>query len=260
MSVLTSQRLSFKDRADYALHPLTKRLFNLMHEKKTNLSVAADVTRSGDLIELANTLGPYICVLKTHIDILDDFTADTAAKLREAAEKHRFLIFEDRKFADIGNTVLQQYQGGVYRISEWSHLTNAHTLPGPGIIEGLQKVGEKKGNGLLLLAHLSSQGNLIDEEYTQQTIAMANRYPEFVVGFICQKRLTHNPAFVHMTPGIQKQAKGDALGQQYTTPENAIIKHGTDIIIVGRGIILDPHPAHAARDYQQIGWECISGF
>jgi uridine monophosphate synthetase len=213
------------------------------------------VTSAEELLELADTIGPHLCILKTHIDILDDFTPDVTKKLQKLANEHQFVIFEDRKFADIGNTVMQQYEGGVYKISDWAPLTNAHPLPGPGIIEGLQKVGQPKGNGLLLLANLSSAGNLIDEDYTKKTVELAYRYPEFVVGFICQKRLTDDPSFLHLTPGIQKQSKGDALGQQYNTPEYAIIERGTDVIIVGRGIIHDPNPKLAAQEYQALGWD-----
>ena len=124
---------------------------------------------------------------------------------------------------------------------------------GPGIIEGLQTVGLSKQRGLLLLAQLSNQGNLITAAYTQQAIALAQRYPAFVMGFIAQQRLIDDPHWLHVMPGVQCHKTNDSGDQRYITPEQAI-QQGADIIIVGRGIYQATDPAQTAARYQQIAW------
>lgn len=106
------KELSFDARAELPrIHPVAAKLLRLMQKKETNLCLSADISESRELLQLANALGPSICMIKTHVDILNDFTLDVIKELTTLAKRHEFLIFEDRKFADIGNTVKKQYEG-----------------------------------------------------------------------------------------------------------------------------------------------------
>ncbi|XP_010788675.1 uridine 5'-monophosphate synthase [Notothenia coriiceps] len=251
--------LSYAERAKLPnVHPLAAKLLNIMEEKSSNLCVSLDLTSSEELLQLADSLGPLVCILKTHVDILKDYTADFTQKLQALAEKHNFLIFEDRKFADIGNTVKHQYDGGVYQISSWSHIVNAHVVPGPGVVQGLGAVGKPLGRGCLLIAQMSSQGSLATGEYTQAALKMAEDHSDFVIGFICGSKITKRPEFIHMTPGVQMKAGGDGLGQQYTTPEEVLCNKGSDVIIVGRGILEASDRQTAAESYRKCGWQAYT--
>jgi len=246
--------MKYSDRAEYCKNTLAKKLLFLLDTKQTNLALSADVQKCDQLLALADLVGPEICVLKTHIDILEDFTPDLTRELRKLADKHQFLIFEDRKFADIGNTVKNQYAKGIYQIVEWADIVNAHSLPGPGIIQGLAEEGLKRERALLLLAEMSSQNNLLDPIYAEKTLEMAEQFPEFVIGFIAQRKLNTADQWIYMTPGVQRAAAGDNLGQQYISPEQAI-QNGADIIIVGRGILHAKDPLAEAKYYREAGWK-----
>uniref|UniRef100_UPI0037E7EEF3 uridine 5'-monophosphate synthase n=1 Tax=Semicossyphus pulcher TaxID=241346 RepID=UPI0037E7EEF3 len=253
------QHMSYGDRAKLPnVHPLASKLLKIMEEKQSNLCVSADVTSSEELLQLADSLGPKICMLKTHVDILKDYTVAFSQKLKALAEKHNFLIFEDRKFADIGNTVKHQYEGGLYQISSWSHIVNAHAVPGPGVVKGLSAVGKPLGRGCLLIAQMSSQGSLATGEYTKAVLKMAEEQSDFVFGFICGSKISKRPEFIHMTPGVQMQAGGDVLGQQYSTPEDVLYNKGSDVIIVGRGILEASDRLKAAESYRKSGWEAYA--
>ena len=167
-----------------------------------------------------------------------------------------------------GNTVALQYSAGVHKIASWSHLTNAHPVPGPSIISGLASVGKPLGRGLLLLAEMSTKGSLATGAYTEAAVRMARDHSDFVMGFIAQRRMDSvatdkvdpDEDFLILTPGVGLDARGDSMGQQYRTPREVVTESGCDVIIVGRGIYgkgdgVDVQAVQAqAERYRKEGW------
>lgn len=247
------------------MHPVVEKLRKIIQEKQSNLCVAADIESAAKVLELAEKIGDKICLLKTHVDIFEDFTPEFPKQLREIADRKNFLIFEDRKFADIGNTVSLQFGSGVYHIADWADFINAHSIVGPGIIDGLKKANKR--SALILLPQMTPKGNLFTTDYADKTVQMAKDNTDFVVGFIGssdkpetlrQIREQAGKDFLILVPGIQLGSTGDALGQTYNTPEKAI-QNGADIIIVGRGVIAAADPAGEAERYRTAGWAVVEG-
>ncbi|KAK6507473.1 orotidine 5'-phosphate decarboxylase [Arthrobotrys musiformis] len=269
----SKSQLSYGERAKQHPHPVARKLFEIAEAKQTNVVVSADVTRAGELLDLADRLGPYIAVLKTHIDILDNFSLTVLEELKELAAKHNFLIFEDRKFVDIGNTVQKQYHGGALQISSWADIVNCTMLPGEGIVQALTQTAEREDfpykdqRALLILATMTSKGSLATGEYTKVSVECARKYSRFVIGFVASRTLgdvetevapLEDEDFVLFTTGVNMASKGDKLGQQYQTPKSAV-EAGADFIIAGRGIYAVPDPVASAKAYKEEGWNAYLG-
>lgn len=132
--------ISYKDRASLPnTSLLASYLLRLINLKHSNLCLSADVTSTSELLTLAEEVGDSICLLKTHADIISDFSDRTVRGLREVAKRKKFLVFEDRKFGDIGSTVQKQYTSGPLSIAKWSEITNAHLFPGLAVVTALKQ-------------------------------------------------------------------------------------------------------------------------
>ena len=107
---MRKEKINFSEKLSKSKNNVTKKLLQIVLEKMTNVCVAVDCVSSKELLTTAEALGPYVAVVKIHQDIVKDWNRETEQKLRSIANSHNFLIFEDRKYADIGNTVTFQAQ------------------------------------------------------------------------------------------------------------------------------------------------------
>ncbi|KIH43218.1 hypothetical protein ANCDUO_26781, partial [Ancylostoma duodenale] len=90
---------------------------------------AIDDETSSKIISLVEKAAPFVVAIKVHADAITDFSTDFTAKLVRLANDHEFVIFEDRKFGDTGNTNILQLRGA-QRIAEWADVVTVHAVQG----------------------------------------------------------------------------------------------------------------------------------
>ncbi|WP_292009314.1 orotidine-5'-phosphate decarboxylase [Chryseobacterium sp.] len=239
-------RLSYEQKLKHAQHSVSKKLLETALAKNSNLIASADVTTTKELLELADQVGPHIIALKTHIDIISDFGYEkTIIPLKELASKHQFLLMEDRKFADIGNTQELQFTSGVFKITEWADFVTSQVIGGFESLDCFTNVG------VVAIIGMSSKGTLTTNNYREEALKIALSHPN-VIGGVSQNQIPDE--ILLFTPGVNLADSGDGKGQQYNTPEYVFKNLHTDFIIVGRGIYKSGNPQEAAIAYKNEGW------
>ncbi|GAB6024028.1 orotidine-5'-phosphate decarboxylase [Chamberlinius hualienensis] len=260
LRILPGPKLTYKSRAVLCKHPANKRLFEIMAEKETNLAISADVTTCDNLLEIAQELGPYICMIKTRVNLLKDFSLEKLLKLTNLAEKHNFLIFEESKSSNIENKVKDQYESDIVEIAEWSYIINAHSLSRPDIIQGFTNIGQPTDRTFVLIAEASSSKNLCIKAYIQKMVELdlVNKNKDYVhvIGFVSQSCLTSDPKMLNMVPGVRLAEGNGCLGQSYITPEKAF-SAGADLVFVDKEILKAADKVKRAEKYKKI---CFSEY
>ena len=212
--------------------PLKERLQSIIKAKQSNICLSVDVNTTTELFYLIELLGERICMLKMHYDIISDFYVDlenTIKKLNYFKVKYNFVIWEDRKFADIGYIMAQQVNSHIVR---WADVISVHP------IAGLESVKQLSFIPIILIGELSSQGNLTNDQYSNVVELMEGELNN-LVGFVCQHKM--GKTALNIVPGISLTKGGDNMGQQYSSIEDAD-KDFADIYVIGRAIIKSANP------------------
>ena len=255
----------WKDRWSNNQSAMARKYMPVACQKQSLVCLAADRNTMEGLFALLEEVGPHIAALKTHVDLVDDWTQESWKHFCDAAKQHNLLIFEDRKFADIGK-ISRGQMAGIYDIRSWSDIVTAHLISGPDIVDGLQSAWSEvnRVGGVLLLAQMSSRGNLLSPNYRDEVIAKGIT-SEGVLGFIGngsrpeelrQLREKVGDGKLIWTPGVNLAVGDGEMGQRYGHPAEAV-NAGSDCIIVGSGINGASSPAEMAKKYSQVSWDAL---
>ncbi len=243
----------------------SKRYMRTVVEKKSLICFAADLQTVDAVKETVQSIGPYIACLKLHVDIVEDWSADGWKEVCDLAKEFGVLIWEDRKFADIGR-ISRQQMSGVVDIRSWADIVTAHLISGPDIVDGILNGWKDVGRdgGILLLAQMSSRGNLLLPNYTKMVVEQG-REMNGVMGFIGNgsnpedikslRELVGDGKMI-WTPGINLDIGAGVAGQQYGHPKDAV-QAGSDCLIVGSGIHRSNDPINAAKEYAHVSWNAL---
>ncbi len=75
--------MNFAERSKVARNTVVKNLFELMDKKKSNLCLSIDLTKKDEILKIVSQIGDYLCLGKTHADIIEDFDHDFVKQLRK---------------------------------------------------------------------------------------------------------------------------------------------------------------------------------
>ncbi|MEH0007917.1 MAG: orotidine-5'-phosphate decarboxylase [Flavobacteriales bacterium] len=250
------KRRHLADRTHGAHHPVMQKLVETALDKETNLICAADLTTAQAVFALAQEVGEHICALKVHADIIEDFSLAWIQDLRALAAQKKFLLFADRKLADIGHTASLQFTEGVHRIATWAELITAHMVAGAGSIQAIKRRIKNRQTAVVPVLQMSTADTLTDSDYIKKALNIIQKHGDAIIAIVAQQAAIPSQ-FLKFTPGVHSAVQGDDSGQAYHSPRHAILNHEADFIIVGRGIHGSENPKSAAINYQNQGWKAL---
>ncbi|WP_185855610.1 orotate phosphoribosyltransferase [Blattabacterium cuenoti] len=243
------KRISYEEKRKKIFHPIGKRLIDITLKKKTNLIVSADLVNSKKILSLANLLGDIICGLKLHVDIINDFSHSFISSLKNISIKKNFLLFEDRKFCDVGYTNYLQFHYGIHKISSWADIITVHLISGNSSIQNLNL---PENIGLITISEMSSIGKLFDDNYIRKALNISIKNPK-VIGTVAQRRVDNR--LLLFTPGINfSKINKNNFNNTYIHPNTAFEKNKSDFIIVGKGIYNSHNQKKIAEKYRKVAW------
>lgn len=211
-------------------------------KKKSKICFSCDLNKFDDVIKSCEEIGDNIGIVKLHVDMFPDFTHEKMYKLKQIALKKNFLLWEDRKFADIGRVMIRQLTNKTYSIFEWADIISIHGIVGEESIKNLNDLGIM----CFIVSELSTKNNLIDNKYTEKCLEIASN-TNSIVGCVCQSKISDK--YLHIVPGISDTKLFDDMGQTYSKITD---KGFADFFVIGSALYKSEKPSEKIIQFNTI--------
>lgn len=90
------QSLKYESRLTHLQSKISKRLFEIVIRKRSNLCVNLLSSDFDEILKAADQIGPHICILGIHLDSLNSNVWSRMHELKSIAQNHDFLLLDDR--------------------------------------------------------------------------------------------------------------------------------------------------------------------
>lgn len=212
-------------------------LRQIISKKKTAVCLSLDINNWQLGRELVHLAGNYICMLKIHPELIEDWTPDTRDEIKNLAIKYDFQIMCDQKMADVPKIVERQICSSLFGLSDladWITIMPNNYLD---VASHLNNLPNPLPPRLLLVAQMNTQNSLGQiSEFQNMINQIITKTPQ--IGAVITQ-VNSYPRIFGMTPGVILNDTFNPNPARYRDIQTAIIRDKNNVVILGDAILQD---------------------
>ena len=258
--VLTKKEIMERDQKLILENKFNKKLLKIIREKKTSVCLSLDIPLWKVGKKMLDEMGPYICAVKLHCDLIVDWNEQTIFDILELKKKHNFLVIEDAKYIDVSFINEKKLKDTQYNINKWVDAITVHWInyfenkvPLSGTQVHIICVGDMNTVNDPLSIDYS---NLLDTINPVETSGHIIEYYNNIDTIVQQNKFKKCNNVLKMTPGVIESDDEIKLydDKRYRSIENAILRDRNHVVIIGKNITLEENYVEKCKSCANLSW------
>tara|TARA_B100001057_G_scaffold499094_1_gene608494 strand:+ start:71 stop:1636 length:1566 start_codon:yes stop_codon:yes gene_type:complete len=231
-------------------------LLSIMEQKKTALCLSLDTMSWKYGYKILDDCGPYICMVKLHVELFLDWNDNCMNQLLELSEKHNFKIMQDSKLPDVPSINDKIVTNLKYKINQWA---NYITIQPYNYVNNMRELS-KYNIKYTPVCEMNIENNFYNEEYIENVsnmLKIENKNKLYDIPcIVSQKLFRNNKNVLRFTPGVV--CDNDDMrfvdNSRYRTIETAMIKDKNHIVIIGSNILDEEDYVDKCKKCSKSSW------